>query len=315
VNQLAFGDIKVTNMRIGQLIVEKKESLSFEFFPPKDKAAEDRLFEHIAKFEAFNPTFVSVTYGAGGGTLKNTRHVVLRILNETPLVPMPHLTCVDQNRNELKAILEDYMKLGIENVLALRGDPPKGAEKFTTPKDGFCYAGDLVQLAASLSGFSISVAVYPEGHCESPNLEMDMYYTKQKIDAGADFAITQMFFDNGYFYDFMERAAKANIKIPIIPGIMAITDINRIKRFSQMCSATLPDKIIQRFEKAGSTAEETKKVGIEVATKQCADLWEHGLRYFHFYTLNQSDAVVQVVNNLGLQNLGAERIGGLKKSG
>jgi len=302
-------------MRIGQFIAEKGKSLSFEFFPPKDKATEDRLFENIARFGAFNPAFVSVTYGAGGGTLKNTRHVVLRILQETSLVPMPHLTCVDQNRNELMTILEDYMKLGIENVLALRGDPPEEAERFTQPKGGFCYAKDLVKLAASLSGFSISVAVYPEGHCESPNLEMDMYYTKQKIDAGADFAITQMFFDNGYFYDFLDRAAKANIKIPIIPGIMTITNIERIKKFSQRCGATLPDKIIQRFERAGSKVEEAKKVGIEVATEQCADLLEHGIRYFHFYTLNQSDTVLQIVSNLGLQNPGVEKVEGLIKSG
>jgi methylenetetrahydrofolate reductase (NADPH) len=300
-------------MRIGQFITKKGESLSFEFFPPKDKAAEDQLFKHIARFEALNPAFVSVTYGAGGGTLKNTRHIILRIHQETSLVPMPHLTCVDQNKDELKSILEDYMKLGIENVLALRGDPPKGAERFTPPKDGFCYAKDLVQLTGSLADFSIGVAVYPEGHCESPNLEMDMYYTKQKIEAGADFAITQMFFDNSYFYNFLERATKADIKIPIIAGIMAITDIDRIKRFSQICSATLPDKIIQRFERAGSTAEDAKKVGIEVATEQCADLLEHGIRYFHFYTLNRSDAVLQVVINLGLQNLGAERVEGLIK--
>jgi methylenetetrahydrofolate reductase (NADPH) len=302
-------------MRIGQFIAEKGKSLSFEFFPPKDRAAEDQLLKNIAKFEALNPTFVSVTYGAGGGTLKNTRHVVLRILQETSLVPMPHLTCVDQNKDELKAILEDYLKHGIENVLALRGDPPKGAESFTSPKDGFCYARDLVQLAVSLSGFSIGVAVYPEGHCESPNLEMDMYYTKQKIDAGADFAITQMFFDNSYFYDFLERVAKANIKIPIIPGIMTITDINRIKKFSQMCSATLPEHVIQRFEKVGSVAGDAKKIGVEVATEQCADLMKHGVRYFHFYTLNQSDAVLQIVSNLGLQNLGAKRVVGLTKSG
>jgi methylenetetrahydrofolate reductase (NADPH) len=301
-------------MRIGQFIAEKGESLSFEFFPPKDKVAQDRLFENIVRFEALNPAFVSVTYGAGGGTLKNTRNVILRILQETSLVPMPHLTCVDQNRYELKAILKDYLKHGIENVLALRGDPPKGAEKFTPPKDGFCYAKDLVQLAVSLSGFSIGVAVYPEGHCESPNLEMDMYYTKQKIDAGADFAITQMFFDNSYFYGFLERVAKAAIKVPIIAGIMAITDIERIKTFSKRCGATLPDKIIQQFEKAGPSAEEAKKVGIGIATEQCADLLEHGVRYFHFYTLNQSDAVLQVVSNLGLQDLGVKRGGGLIKS-
>ncbi len=198
-------------MRIGQFIGTKGESLSFEFFPPKDKVGEEQLFEVIAKLESLKPTFVSVTYGAGGGTLKNTKHVVQRIQMQTSLIPMPHLTCVDQSRDELKFILEDYKKLGIQNVLALRGDPPKGAERFTPPKGGFCYARDLVQLAASLSSFSIGVAVYPEGHLESSNLEMHMYYTKQKIDAGADFAITQMFFDNRYFYDFLERAAKANI--------------------------------------------------------------------------------------------------------
>jgi len=293
-------------MKIEQFIEMKGESLSFEFFPPRDKAGEDKLFENIAKLEALNPTFVSVTYGAGGGTSKNTKNVVLRILQETSLVPMPHLTCVDQDRNELKAILQDYMKLGIENVLALRGDPPKGAETFTPPKDGFCYARDLVQLTASLKGFSIGVAVYPEGHCESPDLETDMYYTKQKIDAGADFAITQMFFDNSYFYDFLERAAKADIKIPIMPGIMPITDIDRIKNFSQKCGATLPDHIIQRFQKATPATDGAKKIGIEVATEQCADLLEHGIRYFHFYTLNQSDVVFQIVNNLGLQTLKAE---------
>jgi len=301
-------------MRIGEFIAERGRSLSFEFFPPKNKAAENQLFEDIARFEALNPTFVSVTYGAGGGTLKNTRQVVLRILEETSLVTMPHLTCVDQNRDELKAILKSYMKHGVENVLALRGDPPKGAEKFTPPKDGFCYARDLVQLAVSLSGFSIGVAVYPEGHCESPNLEMDMYYTKQKIDAGADFAITQMFFDNTYFYDFLERVARADIKVPIMAGIMAITDIERIKTFSKRCGATLPDNIIHRFEKAGLAAEEAKKVGVEIATEQCADLLEHGVRYFHFYTLNQSDVVLQVVSSLGLQNLGVERVGDLAKS-
>jgi methylenetetrahydrofolate reductase (NADPH) len=227
---------------------------------------------------------------------------------------MPHLTCVDQSRSELEAILKDYVEHGVENVLALRGDPPEGAEKFTPTKDGFCYAKDLVQLAASLSGFSIAVAVYPEGHCESPNLEMDMYYTKQKIEAGADFAITQMFFDNSYFYDFLERAANAGIRVPVIPGIMPITDIDRTVRFSQRCGATVPDRIIKRFETTGSMTGEAKKVGIEVATEQCADLLQHGLRYFHFYTLNQSEAVLQIVSNVGLQNLAAEGVGRLATS-
>jgi methylenetetrahydrofolate reductase (NADPH) len=281
-------------MKIGKVIKERGSSLSFEFFPPKDEAGETRLFQTVAKLEKLSPTFVSVTYGAGGGTMKNTSRVIRRIKQETSLSPMPHLTCVDQSAGELKQILEDYKKGGINNVLALRGDPPRGTDKFTAPKDGFCYAIDLVKLAVLVDGFSIGVAVYPEGHIEAPSLEKDMFYTKKKIDAGADFAITQMFFDNRYFYDFLERAEKAGITIPILAGIMPITDLERIRRFSKMCGATLPDKIVRRLEKAG----------VELATEQCADLLGHGLRYFHFYTLNRAEAVSQIVANLGLKPLG-----------
>jgi methylenetetrahydrofolate reductase (NADPH) len=289
-------------MKIGKVIKERGSSLSFEFFPPKDEAGETRLFQTVAKLEKLSPTFVSVTYGAGGGTMKNTSLVIRRIKQETSLSPMPHLTCVDQSAGELKQILEDYKKGGINNVLALRGDPPRGTDKFTAPKDGFCYAIDLVKLAVLVDGFSIGVAVYPEGHIEAPSLEKDMFYTKKKIDAGADFAITQMFFDNRYFYDFMERAEKAGITIPILAGIMPITDLERIRRFSKMCGATLPDKIVRRLEKAGP--DEAAKVGVELATEQCADLLGHGLRYFHFYTLNRAEAVSQIVANLGLKPLG-----------
>jgi len=285
-------------MKIKELIARQGKSISFEFFPPKTREDEDQLFEAISKLESFSPTFVSVTYGAGGGTLKNTRHMVLRIKRETSLTPMPHLTCVDQDKDELKKILEDYNEQGVENVLALRGDPPKGTKKFTPPKDGFCYAIDLVKLTVSVGGYSIGVAVYPEGHIESPSLEMDMFYTKQKIDAGADFAITQMFFDNHFFYDFMERAGKAGISIPIIPGIMPITDIEKINRFCQMCGATLPVSLLERMQKAMS-ADEARRFGIDFATGQCEDLWSNGVRYFHFYTLNRSETVTEILRNLG----------------
>jgi methylenetetrahydrofolate reductase (NADPH) len=294
-------------MKIGQYIAEKGSSLSFEFFPPRDDVSENQLVAGIIKLEALNPTFVSVTYGAGGSTLKNTRHVIRHILQETPLVPMPHLTCVDQNKSELKAILEDYRNLGIENVLALRGDPPQGSERFTPPEDGFCYARDLVQLTASLNSFSIGVAVYPEGHCESPNLEMDMTYTKQKIEAGADFAITQMFFDNRYYYDFMERAVKAGINVPIIPGVMPIIDIDRVVKFGQRCGATVPARVIRRFAKVSSTNGDMVKVGIEIATEQCADLLDHGVQCFHFYTLNQTHAACEIVDNLRLHSACIQR--------
>ncbi|MCX6013278.1 MAG: methylenetetrahydrofolate reductase, partial [Chloroflexi bacterium] len=195
---------------------------------------------------------------------------------ETSLTPMPHLSCIDQNENELKDILEDYKKHGIQNVLALRGDPPAGSEK-STPSKNVYYAKDLVKIAVSLGGFSIGVAIYPEGHLESPNLEMDIYYTKQKIDAGADFAITQMFFDNRFFYALIERASKAGINIPIIPGIIPIVDINKIKQFSQRCGATIPEHIVHRFERTGSSTAEARKTGIELATEQCADLLKNGI--------------------------------------
>jgi methylenetetrahydrofolate reductase (NADPH) len=285
-------------MKISDAIKARGRSLSFEFFPPKDAAAEARLFQTITRLKGYQPTFVSVTYGAGGGTLRNTRKVVVRIKGETPLTPMPHLTCVEQSASALEKILLDYKRNGIENVLALRGDPPKGQDKFVAHPDGFCYAIDLVRLVVAVGGYSIGVAVYPEGHKEAPDLETDMYYTKQKINAGADFAITQMFFDNRFFYNFMERAEKAGINIPIIPGIMPITDIEKIKKFGKMTGATIPKSIVQPMEKATSR-EEALKLGVEFATKQCEDLRRNGVKYLHFYTMNQSRAVTEIVNNLG----------------
>jgi methylenetetrahydrofolate reductase (NADPH) len=289
-------------MMIGQDIRHEGTSLSFEFFPPKEQPGEDRLLQNAKKIEELHPTFVSVTYGAGGGSAKNTRRVVERLLKETRLTPMPHLTCVDQSDEELKAILKDYRKLGVENVLALRGDPPAGQQEFVAPDGGFCYAKNLVEIANDMRMFSIAVAGYPEGHPESPNLEKDTEYLKEKIDAGADFVISQMFFNNRYYYQFLERAVKARIDIPLLPGIMVITDIEKIKGFAKRCYATLPDRVINRFEKANGDAEEMKKVGIEVATEQCTDLLNHGVPYLHFYTLNQSDPVSQVVRNLGWQD-------------
>jgi methylenetetrahydrofolate reductase (NADPH) len=294
-------------MKIGDVIRAQGSSLSFEFFPPKDEVSEARLLQTIAELESFAPTFVSVTYGAGGGTLKNTSHVILRIKRETSLTPMPHLTCVDQSAEELEKILEDYRGQGIENVLALRGDPPQGTKKFIAPKDGFCYAIDLVKLTVSVGGYSIGVAVYPEGHIESPSLEMDMYYTKQKIDAGADFAITQMFFENHFFYDFMEQAERAGISVPIIPGIMPITEIEKIKSFSQMCGATLPASLVERMQRAKST-DEARRLGLDFTTGQCQDLWRNGVRYFHFYTLNRSQAVTEILRNLGLMEKAAPQL-------
>ena len=288
-------------MKIHETIKKQGKSISFEFFPPKDRAGEDKLLPVIQRLEALGPDFVSVTYGAGGGTGKNTTSLIKRIKEETSLTPMPHLTCIDQSKEELRTILDDYRLMGVDNVLALRGDPPKGQVAFVAPKDGFCYARDLVELAATFHSFSIGVACYPEGHIESPSLERDLFYTKQKIDAGAHFALTQMFFENHFYYDFLERAEKIGINVPIIPGIMPIFDIKRIGAFCQNCGATIPDALVTRMENA--SPEDAKRIGREFATEQCADLIEHGIRYFHFYSMNQAEAVIDIFRSLRLDTL------------
>lgn len=294
-------------MKIRDIIEQRGNSLSFEFFPPKTKEAEPRLFDAIKRLEVLRPTFVSVTYGAGGSTLKTTRDVVERIVGETSLTTMPHLTCIGQSEDELRVILRDYQKLGIENILALRGDPQKGPAR-SPADDGHCHASDLVRLARSFDGLSIGVAVYPEGHVEAPSVETDMFYTRQKVESGADFAITQMFFDNRFFYDFMERAEKARIRIPVIAGIMPITDIVKVKQFCQMCGSTLPVSLVRRMENSGSPGE-VERIGIDFATRQCEDLWRNGVRFFHFYTLNRAEAVTEVLHNLSLERLPGEASG------
>jgi methylenetetrahydrofolate reductase (NADPH) len=277
-------------MRISDIMKRRGQGFSFEFFPPKTEEGESRLFETIGRLEALGPNFVSVTYGAGGGTRKTTRNVVERILRETSLTPMPHLTCVGQTEAEIREILRDYERIGVENILALRGDPPVGLTEL--PESEY-YA------------FSIGVAVYPESHVEAPSEESDLYYAKRKIEAGADFAITQMVFDNRLYYDFVERAAESGIHVPIIPGVMPITDIGKIKQFSEMCGATLPSSIVRVMEDVTSP-EDVRRIGIDFATRQCVDLWEHGVRFFHFYALNRADVVSEVLTNLSLEGVFGE---------
>jgi len=289
-------------MKVHDIIKRKGSSISFEFFPPKDEAGEAKLMAGAVKqLAALHPDFVSVTYGAGGGTRKTTGRLVKRIKEETSLEPMPHLTCVDQSQDELLAILEEYRSRGIENILALRGDPPKGTGEFVAPEGGFCYARDLVSLVASMRSFCIGVACYPEGHLEAPSLEMDLFYTKAKIDAGAHFAITQMFFDNRRFYEFLDRARQAGITVPIIPGIMPLLDIKKVGDFCDKCGATMPVTLAASVE--GKPPEESRKIGLEYTIEQCADLLRNGIHSFHFYTMNQAEAVTEIYRTLKLDKL------------
>ncbi len=291
-------------MKISDLIIKQQgRSFSVEIFPPRSKRAEDRLLRSLQELEPLNISFISVTSGAGGGGSKDTAHIVKHIKDETPLLPMPHLTCIGQSEEQLLAILTDYRDSGIENILALRGDLPIEGTQPTPLEGEYRYASDLIQLIASLKTYCIGVGVYPEGHLESPNLAVDMLHTKEKIEAGADFAITQMFFENRFFYDFVERAEKAGIGVPIIPGIMPVTDLERTSRLSQQCGATLPDSLARRMAEASASPQEASKIGMEFTINQCEELLRNNIRYLHFYSMNRPDIVVEIFDRLGLERL------------
>jgi len=280
-------------LKIGE-ILKKEFSVSFEFFPPKSAEGEAELFRTIKELETIRPTFVSVTYGAGGSTRDRTRNIAKRIHTETNITVMAHLTCIAHSKEEIMQILQDYKDIGIENILALRGDVPKNGLKDSTI--GCKYAVELVRFIRENFGdwFSIGVASYPEKHIESPNMDWEIRHFKEKVLAGAEFSITQMFFDNTYYYRFVERCQKESINIPIIPGIMPITNFNQIKKFASMCGATIPQTLVELLEPYADDPEETAKRGVEFAIKQCEDLLENGVPGLHFYTLNKSKATLLI---------------------
>ena len=284
-------------MKISEIIRSGGKCLSFEFFPPKTPTGEDRLLERISRLKPFSPSFISVTQHAGVNTLDKTRHIVKKLHDETGLTVMPHITCADPRRSELEPVIKYYRELGTENVLALRGDPEEYGQDTFDGQVHFRYASDLVGFLAGYKNFCIGVAVYPEGHLDSPNLGIDTAFTKQKIDQGAEFGITQMFFDNFHFYQMMDRFLQDGINIPIIAGIMPITDFQKVERFSELSGVELPIPLTTRFEELEDPGD-VLKAGVDLATEQCLDLWENGVRCFHFYTLNRDEAVTQILNNL-----------------
>lgn len=285
-------------MYIRDILKERRKGISFEFFPPKSQEGKENFMKVVKDLERFNPLYVSVTYGAGGTTQERTLMTLKWLKEDTGLTVMSHLTCIGATESSMDQLLKTYISMGVDNILALRGDPPRGIPGFDPLKGDFKYAIDLIRFIKRYNRFSIAVAVYPEGHKDSPTLELDMEYTKKKIDEGADFAITQMFFDNRYYYEFMDRALKSGIKIPIIPGIMPIGDLRKITEFAEFCKATIPEKIRKRMEPFLESPEDMKKAGIEIAIEQCLDLYDNGVRYFHFYTLNKSDMVILIIEAL-----------------
>jgi methylenetetrahydrofolate reductase (NADPH) len=293
-------------MHIHDILTAHKTTLSFEFFPPKTDEAAETLFGHIRELEALKPSFVSVTYGAGGSTRERTHNLVVRIKETTTLDAVPHLTCVCHGREELGRIIERYAQHGVSNILALGGDPPAGGGAYDRTQDAFGHAAGLVQFIREFRehpdprGFGIGVAGFPEGHPGTPNRRLEMDYLKAKVDAGADYIVTQLFFDNHDFYDFRERCELAGIRAPILAGVMPVTSLPTYKRIPELAlGARYPAKLQRAILRAGEDAEGVKRVGIHWATEQCRDLLDNQVRGIHFYTLNHSHATREIYRSLG----------------
>jgi methylenetetrahydrofolate reductase (NADPH) len=285
-------------MKITDILKSSRLTFSFEFFPPKTEEGMTRLFETLKEFKRLKPGYVSVTYGAGGGTRDRTIEIAKRAKREIGLETMAHLTCLGHSKQEIRDILDELENSGIENVIALRGDPPKGETSFTPHLDGFKYASELTAFIRASYSFCIAVAGYPEGHIESPDKEMDWNYLRQKVIDGANFIITQLFFDNRDFFAFERRMREKGVTVPIIPGIMPITNYNQIVRFTQTCGAKIPERLARDLKTTQNNPEAVQQYGIEHATWQCKELIAHGVLGIHFYTLNKSNATQEIVENL-----------------
>jgi methylenetetrahydrofolate reductase (NADPH) len=286
---------------IGALLASGGHSFSFEFFPPKTDEGERHLWQAIRELEALQPTFVSVTYGAGGSTRDRTVRVTRRIHEETTLLPMAHLTCVGSTVAELRTIIGSYADAGLRNVLALRGDPPGGLDAVWEQTDGgLAHAEELVALVRSLGDFSVGVAAFPEGHPESTSLEQDARVLAAKQEAGAEFAVTQLFFRAEDYVALVDRARTAGATIPILPGLMPLTNISQIERFSALSGTAFPDELAARFRAVGDDADAVHALGVEAAAELATELLEAGAPGLHFYTLNRSTSTREIYTGLGL---------------
>jgi methylenetetrahydrofolate reductase (NADPH) len=301
-------------MHILDIFRKHRTTFSFEFFPPKSDAAAEELFVTIAELQELRPSFVSVTYGAGGSTRERTHDLVVRIGKETNLTAVSHLTCVCHARQELTEVLDRYAAAGVENILALGGDPPRERPNYDRSQDAFRYAEDLVRFirsrpnATDPRGFGIGVAGFPEGHAGTPNRFKEMEYLKRKVDAGADYICTQLFFDNRDFYDFRERCDLASIRVPIVAGIMPITTKSGMERMAELAlGCRFPAALLRAIGRCGEDAAAVARVGVHWATEQCRDLLDNEVRGIHFYTLNRSHATRQIYGNLGVTDSAALR--------
>ena len=277
-------------------------SVSFEFFPPNTEAMEATLWDSIERLAGLAPRFVSVTYGADGSTRERTHAAVARILEQTPLTPAPHLTCIDASRGEIDEIAQEYWNMGVRHIVALRGDAPKDAESYVPHPDGYAYAADLVEGLRKVADFDVSVAAYPEVHPEAESAAFDLDNLKRKIDAGATRAITQFFFDTDVFLRFRDDCAKAGIDSAIVPGILPITRFPQMERFAKMCGTAIPAALRHRFDGLEDDPETRQMIAASVAIEQVRQLESEGIEDFHFYTLNRSELTYAICHALGVRS-------------
>ncbi len=285
-------------MRIADCFNTGQHVFSFEFFPPKTDEGTRNLYRTIEELATLNPSFVSVTYGAGGSTREATVDLTGRIKREIGLETMSHLTCVGHGRGEVAGVLARLRDNGIENVLALRGDPPRGETQFVKPDDGFGYASELAGFIHQEWPFCLAGACYPEGHVETRALDLEVAHLEAKVAAGVEFLVTQLFFDNSHYFSFVERCRNAGITQPIVPGIMPVTNVSQLERFTSMCGASIPQALHDRLAAIRDDEQAVITAGIDWATEQCRELLEGGAPGVHFYTLNRSLSTRMVYLNL-----------------
>jgi len=296
-------------MHLRDIFEQHWPSVSFEYFPPKSDEAADTLYNNVRELERLRPSFVTVTFGAGGSTRHLTEQVVFRLNRESAITTIPHLTCVNASREDIHTILENYQQRGIRNVVALRGDPPPGMTRYEPPPDGFRFATELVSFVREhFPRLGIAVAGYPEGHPETPDRLQELRHLKEKVDAGADCIITQLFFDNRDYWDFVQRCELEGIRVPVIAGIMPVQSLSGLKRMTSLCGARIPASMLRLLSRVQDDPEGVRRAGIHWATEQCRDLFDQNVRGIHLYTLNTSDATRRIYENLGIRHSGALRL-------
>lgn len=288
-------------MRINELFYKKKPVISFEVFPPRPEVSLNTVFLTIEKLKDLNPDYISVTYGAGGGSRNRTIEIASKIKNEYNIDVLSHLTCVSTSPKDIDNILESLSNANVDNILALRGDVPMDTQISFNPFYYFSYASDLVSYIKKRQGFCIGAACYPEGHLQSTDKKSDISNLKFKVDCGVDFLVTQLFFDNKLFYTFLEEISKAGINVPVTAGIMPVFNSTLIKKFTSMCGASIPKKLRLILNKFDNSPDDLSKAGIEYAVNQINELIEYGVSGIHLYTMNKSDQVKTIMDNINIE--------------